>query len=713
MGKLFEELKRRKVFRVAVVYALVAWVLIQIADVVLPTFEAPTWVNQTLIFLFIIGFPLALILAWAYEIGPEGVRPDPGAQVSLATQSTPNTDHKLIYATFALVLVVAGIQITDRFATGTDGTVSRRQEGGMTGAAQIIRSSINLGNIEKRVVVGLRSDVALSPDGTLLAYTGQTNNQVKLFIKDLTNSDPATILTGNGDDVYPIAPMFSPSGDYILYVRFGFNELHAIPSRGGRSISVTSLANNGVGGNWLDDDTIIFTHNEDRSLHSIPLNGSESVSLGIPVAPGGRQSWPQRIPDTDWLLYTVNDSDVMDLGHIDAYNLATGEIKTLINNAYNSRYASSGHVVFTREGDLWAVPFDPVDAATLGEETLIERGIEHYSLSFGKAAYSFSENGRLAYLEGFDGISVTGGNYLVRSGNGDLTSLELPSGAFRVQISPNGRYISTGIVNPVDLSAEVSVYDIEEETLTQRTFGESAGYAIWTPDGLQLVYASKNDDGWTIWAINADGSGQPERLVSSTQRISPASFSPDGSQLVFLEGNFASGANQVKVLDINNDESPVTTLQLDGSDLRPPRISPDGKWLAYISNALGGWDVFVTPFPNVEEGKWRISYEGARNVVWGSNSDKIYFLNTSLNSIDRVELNIQSGFSTGPARRVVDGVPWAGFRSPVFDIFPDGDRILYRTTTETSSSFTAQPTSLTLVENWFEKLRELAPPDSD
>ena len=74
MGKLFKELKRRKVFRVAAVYAVVAWVLIQVSDVVLPTFEAPVWVNQTIIFLFILGFIPTLIAAWAYEITPEGVK---------------------------------------------------------------------------------------------------------------------------------------------------------------------------------------------------------------------------------------------------------------------------------------------------------------------------------------------------------------------------------------------------------------------------------------------------------------------------------------------------------------------------------------------------------------------------------------------------------------------------------------------------------------
>ncbi len=96
MGNLFQELKRRKVFRIAAVYAIVAWVLIEVADVVLPTFEAPAWVNQTIIFLFILGFPIALILAWAYEVTPEGIKADAGAQpVTAPAPSTDSVDEHL------------------------------------------------------------------------------------------------------------------------------------------------------------------------------------------------------------------------------------------------------------------------------------------------------------------------------------------------------------------------------------------------------------------------------------------------------------------------------------------------------------------------------------------------------------------------------------------------------------------------------------------
>jgi adenylate cyclase len=112
MGKLFEELKRRKVFKVAVVYAVVPWLLVQIVTSILPTFDAPQWVSQTIILLLVLGFPIALILAWAYEVSPEGMRSEPGLQAS--AQNTAPQGQRLIYATFVLVLLAVGFQIADR-----------------------------------------------------------------------------------------------------------------------------------------------------------------------------------------------------------------------------------------------------------------------------------------------------------------------------------------------------------------------------------------------------------------------------------------------------------------------------------------------------------------------------------------------------------------------------------------------------------------------
>ena len=113
MGTLFDELKRRKVFRIAGVYAVVGWVLAQVAAFAVETFAAPQWVQQIFVVFLILGFPLAILLAWAYEVTPEGIRADAG--IATQAQIPASQSQRLIYATFGLVLLVAVFQIADRF----------------------------------------------------------------------------------------------------------------------------------------------------------------------------------------------------------------------------------------------------------------------------------------------------------------------------------------------------------------------------------------------------------------------------------------------------------------------------------------------------------------------------------------------------------------------------------------------------------------------
>lgn len=207
MGKLYEELKRRKVFRVAAVYAVVAWVLIQVTDVVLPTFGAPSWVNQTIIFLFILGFLPTLIAAWAYEITPEGVRADAGVQSSSAT--TNSIDRKLIYATFALVLLVAGFQVTDRFL------LDLRAGNAQIGAASIgpstvqtFRANIALGESQINTEIGMHGDIAISPDGRRIAYINFRGNDASTA--SILNLETARtqVIAASSSGQNPMSPVY-------------------------------------------------------------------------------------------------------------------------------------------------------------------------------------------------------------------------------------------------------------------------------------------------------------------------------------------------------------------------------------------------------------------------------------------------------------------------------------------------------------------------
>jgi len=165
MGKLLEELKRRKIFRVAAVYAVVAWVLIQVADTVLPALQMPQWGVSFVSNLFILGFPIALILAWGYEITPGGIKPDTAI---LPTQAITNsTDRKLIYSILGFMILVAGIQVGDRFI-GQSAQINAPAPQLVSSSGGVIRTKIDLGEMELTSVEHLFGNMDISPDGSLL-----------------------------------------------------------------------------------------------------------------------------------------------------------------------------------------------------------------------------------------------------------------------------------------------------------------------------------------------------------------------------------------------------------------------------------------------------------------------------------------------------------------------------------------------------------------
>ncbi len=701
MGKLFEELKRRKVFRVAAVYAVVAWVLIQISDVVLPTFGAPEWVNQTIIFLFLLGFLPTLIAAWAYEITPQGVRADTGS--SLQQVVAPANDRKLIYAIFALVLLVAVFQISDRFVADIDGgagALARNDE--YTGSLQAIRSAIILGVFQPRLSVSMYNDVAVSADGTQLAYTGQSEGVMRLYSRNLLTSD-SSILAENGGN-YIHAPVFSPSGKNILYSTATTSQLRFTSNDGSQNRLVTDAAYFLSSGNWLSDQTIVFTSAGDLQLHEIPLSGGQSTPLAIPHAENEQQTWPQLIPGQQWLLYSVTTDDNYLEGRIDAFNLVTGEAKTVVERAYKASFAGSGHVVFLRDGDLWAAPIDSSTAELRGREVVIERNIENNS-SFGKASYSFSDMGRLIYQEGPDGADRVSAPLTLSNGDGEARLHTLPENAFHADFSPDGKDLAVTI-RPPGQDSYIAVYNLVSGTLARRSFVGASQHPIWTADGMQLVYNTRVGGDWALWLVNADGSGQAQQLISRSEAIAATSFSAEGRRLVFTQGPI--GRMRIMLFSPEDRETPIRDFISGSSDQWFGRISPDGRWLAYTSVEPEGYGVYVRPFPNIEDGLWQVSSPGgiSREPMWGANGKQLYYIDDGI--LNRVEVTTDSGFSVSRPAALFE-LSWRPGDTPNYALSPDGDEILYRSPEDSITR--ARPRSFVLVENWFEKLNQMAPPN--
>ena len=321
----------------------------------------------------------------------------------------------------------------------------------------------------------------------------------------------------------------------------------------------------------------------------------------------------------------------------------------------------------------------------------------------GSAQFSVSDSGSLAYISGGTEPTRSLFSALVwvdRKGQEELSAAE--PGFYmlsRQQISPDGRHVAIRILGSGN--EDVWIYDFARATSTRLTFdAASDGQPVWTPDGRRLVFRSTRDGGEAnlFWKA-ADGTGPVERLTTSPNFQAPYSFSPDGKRLVFIERSSETGPD-IHLLSMEGEPTSQPLLKRP-FDEGYPVISPDGRWLAYESNETGRHEVYVRPFPNVEEGKWQISTNGGGQPVWGPQGHELFYRTGQ--AMMAVSIETEPTFTRGRPEVLFRGSYYRGC-----DISPDGGRFLM-TKPFVDTEDTSAPRQFIVVENWSEELKRLAP----
>jgi Tol biopolymer transport system component len=257
-------------------------------------------------------------------------------------------------------------------------------------------------------------------------------------------------------------------------------------------------------------------------------------------------------------------------------------------------------------------------------------------------------------------------------------------------------------VSVEEQETQVWQYDLSRETLTRFTFGGGANQnSSWTPDGKRIAFQSSRDGEPNIFWQMADGSGGLEKLISSEHTDAPHSWSPDGQLLAFIEVSPTTGID-IMVLRLS-DHKVQPFLQTPFNE-GAPRFSPDGRWLAYISDESGRIEIYVQPYPG-PGGKWQISTDGGTEPVWNRNGRELFYRNGD--KMMAVDIATQPNFSAGTPRMLFQGqyTP-TPTTSPNYDVSPDGQRFLMLKPVE---SQTSGPTQINVVLNWFEELKQKVP----
>lgn len=716
----FAELKRRNIFKVGAAYAIVAWLLIQIVNNTLPIFDAPRWALQTIIFIIILGFPISLFLAWAYELTPEGIKPTPSEGPD--QYHTLATSQRLNYFILGVLVLAVGFLLIDNYVlVDKDGknaasSVTSTNTGGVTTAladvtlgspvGPVRRSDFVLGHALGIAPAGVRTYVALSRDGRHLVYALNTRGEIRLYHRQLNQLSTQVIPNLFG----PVNPCLSPDGKWAgtLSLDFGFSK---VSLQGGNPQQLVAQTHNLTGCFWTKDDVIYFSL--DHKLQRIPAVGGEPEAVNITSEYAEwNQSWPYGLPDGKHLLLTVSQGNA-DIGKIALVSLESGKIRILIQNAYNARYVPTGHIVFIRTGSLYAVPFDLKQFKITGPEVPVINGIETNNTA-GVAAYTFSADGLLAYLPGDELTGVTGGSaqlnlaWVDREGNETRLGeeMQLTPEFAAPRLSPDGKQVAVGVQG--QSGNDIWIYDIERGTASRRTFSGNAVFPIWTPDGQHLVYSSVPPKVGLYWT-RADGSGKPERLIDPKSFFAPYSFTPDMSQLLTIKSAGETTFDiYLQSMDGKRTNQPLLATKFVEVQ---PALSPDGRWLAYTSNESGLSEIYVRPFPDVNNGRWQISTGGGMEPHWRRDGKELFYLQGQfgehiVNGVSVVAINTKSGFHPGKPETLFTGDYVLGNGSS-YDVTADGQRfIMLKRNIKTENDFT----SLVMVDNWFAELKRLAPP---
>jgi Tol biopolymer transport system component/predicted Ser/Thr protein kinase len=528
-----------------------------------------------------------------------------------------------------------------------------------------------------------RTAIAISPDGTRLAYAAGQGAVSQLYLRAMDGLE-ARAIPGTEGARYPF---FSPDGQWLGFSAGG--KLKKVSLSGGTSASLGDVAGGGVGGaSWGSQGIIAFVPQATGPIQQVSDAGGNSQPLTHLDKGEIAHRNPEFLPGGAGLLFNIPLAG----GGFAAPKVAvqspkTGERRDLLQAGTQPRYAPSGHIVYSQGANLMAAPFDLRRLAVTGGAVSVIEGIQ-------SSQYSFSSTGSLVYVPGSAQAQL---KLVWVDRKGTEQPVPAPAHNYRFpRISPDGQRVAAEIQ---EADSQIWDFDFARGTLTRLTF-EGAGNVdpVWTPDGKRIVF--KGAGNRLFWQP-ADGSGSMEALTSgplSTNDI-PGSWSPDGQALVFTEGDAAG--RSIWILPLK-DRKPQLFDRSQGGE-NAPRFSPDGRWIAYASTESGRDEIYVRPYPG-PGGKWQISAEGGTEPVWNPKGRELFYRNG--NKMMAVEVTTQPAFSPGRPRLLFEGsyVP-TPLTLPDYDVSPDGQRFLMLKAPEQAQA----PAQINVVLNWFEELKRRVP----
>jgi len=540
--------------------------------------------------------------------------------------------------------------------------------------------------------IGVGSQLALSPDGSQLAYIARAvQGSNRLYVRKVDQLESRRVPGADG----AVDPFFSPDGQWIGF--FVGQKLMKVALAGGLPQTIWELdpLAEPAGASWSPDDSVVFAK-PGAGLWRVPSTGGTPTAVTTLTSNEANHLWPDVLPGGKAVLFTA--VPVSGEPQIYVQSLETGQRRAL-GPGVAAHYLSSGHVVYGLGGSLFAVPFDAERLDLAGKAVkVVDNVLSKGDAAVGVPQAAFSRVGSLAFVSTTP-LPLT---LLWADRRGEERPLNVPTRSyFQPRLAPDEQRLA------VMIAGDVWLWDFSRENLSRLTDDGGHNYLLWTPDGHRVSFLSNSGAvasgarGTIAWKPVEDSNADAESLLSGQTSGAPLSWSPDGRVLAFVNLHPVT-RQDIWTLRVNEKSQPRPFLQTRFAE-GGPAFSPDGRWLAYVSDESGRSEVYVQPFPG-PGAKFVISTGGGSEPVWPRRGHELFYRNGD----EMMAVDVTTGltFAAGKPRRLFDG-RYARSTSlwPNYDVSADGQRFLMVKGVEEFTS----PTQINVVLSWSEELKRLVP----
>ena len=532
----------------------------------------------------------------------------------------------------------------------------------------------------------------VSPDGEkLVLVAADPEGPTHLWVRAFDSPTPRKL----ADTAGATYPFWSPDSRSLGF--FADGRLKRVGAGGG---AVETLGEaGGRGGSWGRDGTIVFASSGASGLFTIPAAGGTPTPLTTLNRSQGENShrWPSFLPDGRNVLYFVRNSVDPSLTGVYVVSLDTKESRQLVRANSLAVYAPPRYLLYRRGENLVAHPFDSRTLQLTGEPVTIADEVWYDPSFTGLANFNVSEEDRLAYRSG--GIERTELVWFDRNGT-VLGRVGEPGNYLNLYLSPDDRQVAVSLTDERTENRELFVYNVTSNRVRQLTFEAASDFSpVWSPDGRSIIFSSDRKGDFDLYEMDASGSSEARLLLKSDTTKLVTDWSSDGGLVAY--SSYDAGSRDVWALRVDGLE----TVRLRHTEAAESFavISPDNRWLAYCSNELGQFEVFVERL-GVGGGRWKISSGGGFQPVWHPKGKELFYLDPhgNLMAVEIVQ-SLDTFEASSPRVLFPTRVNVATVNPPDslnhYDVSADGQRFLIASQPEAAS------VPVVVVFNWNARLK--------